>query len=430
MGRGRKRKFDPTIPSHIDQAALPGGLYWDRSGAGRWYVVETKPEGGARKVTVASAKARLSELHEITENRGAGAQRGTLDAIWTAFKDSTEYRALAKGTQRDYRIHAAVVKDFKTRQGHFGALRADALTTAIVQRLVEAIALGTPESKPGAGDGVAGRPSKANHVLRYLRRLLAWGMRFGHCKTNAAIGVREAPEASKAKGAKAKKLPTATAYTAIRALAIESGARAAHSKGSCPPYLQHVITIAYSCRLRGIEVIDLTDGDVLEVGLLCRRRKGSLTNITAWSPELRGAVSALQEFRKKAVVAHRGANIVPLKATDRALVYSEDGSPLNKSSLDSAWGRLMDRAIVEGVITAEQRFTLHGLKHKGVTDTRGTKSEKKDASGHVSDKAFTIYDHEFAVVPAAGLEPVEHSKNGLFSGEFSGGKEKGATRDA
>ena len=36
--RGRPRKHHPSIPSHIDQARLPKGLYWDTSGAGRWYV--------------------------------------------------------------------------------------------------------------------------------------------------------------------------------------------------------------------------------------------------------------------------------------------------------------------------------------------------------------------------------------------------------
>lgn len=47
------------------------------------------------------------------------------------------------------------------------------------------------------------------------------------------------------------------------------------------------------CRLRGIEVTDLTDADVLEESLRCRRRKGNLANITAWTPELRAAVAEL-----------------------------------------------------------------------------------------------------------------------------------------
>lgn len=29
MARGRKRKFKPDMPAHIDQAALPRGIYWE-----------------------------------------------------------------------------------------------------------------------------------------------------------------------------------------------------------------------------------------------------------------------------------------------------------------------------------------------------------------------------------------------------------------
>lgn len=39
-------------------------------------------------------------------------------------------------------------------------------------RYIEMIAKGRVESKPGAGDAEQGYPSKANHLLRYLRRLL------------------------------------------------------------------------------------------------------------------------------------------------------------------------------------------------------------------------------------------------------------------
>ena len=65
MTRGAPRKHDPTIPAHIDQTKLPRGLYWDRSGNGRWYVIEDHPDGGPRrKKTVAGPRARLSELHD------------------------------------------------------------------------------------------------------------------------------------------------------------------------------------------------------------------------------------------------------------------------------------------------------------------------------------------------------------------------------
>lgn len=67
MGRGRKRKFNPDIPRHIDQDALPKGVYW---ADGRWYIIEPHPEGGpTRKRTIAYADARLSDLHAARRHR-------------------------------------------------------------------------------------------------------------------------------------------------------------------------------------------------------------------------------------------------------------------------------------------------------------------------------------------------------------------------
>lgn len=403
MTRGRKRSPNLAVPAHIDPLKLPKGLYWDPSGTGRWYVLEPHPEGGRpKRKTVAQAGARLSELHDIIEQRAGAAARGTVDWLWKQFEKSTEFKALAKATRRDYEIHAALLTKYPTRTGTFGQLRVDALTVPVVQRLVEVLAAGKPESRPGADDAVKPRPSTANHTLRYMRRLFAWGIRFGHCATNPAEGVKQAKEASADKDAKRRKLPAGDAFTVALAFARERGSRKAHSAGSCPPYLAHVMEIAYACRLRGVEVTDLTDADILPEGLRCRRRKGSIANITAWTPRLRAAVTELQRLRKAAVVRVRGDYIVPLRAEDRSLLVTEDGAPLQKSSLDSAWQRFMELAIKDKAIAETSKFTLHGLKHKGVTETQGTRAEKKDASGHRSDAAFDVYDHELKIVPAAG----------------------------
>jgi hypothetical protein len=55
-------------------------------------------------------------------------------------------------------------------------------------------------------------------------------------------------------------------------------------------------------------------------------------------------------------------------------------------------------AIRDGVITEEQRFSLHGLKHRGVTDTEGNISDKQDAAGHVERKMTQRYAHDLPVV--------------------------------
>lgn len=248
MARGRKRNPNLAVPAHIDAGKLPKGLYWDASGTGRWFVFEDHPEGGPRRrKTVASSRARMSELHEIMESRAGGSARGTLDWMWDQFKESTEFKDLSGDSRRDYKIHAELLKHYPTRAGTFGQLRVEVSTAPILQRLVEAIARGKEETRPGAGDAVKGRPSTANHALRYISRLCAWGIRFGHCSHNPARGVKQAREASRQKGAALKKLPKLHAYRALLSFAKERGALKSHSAGSCSPYLAPVIEIVHSC---------------------------------------------------------------------------------------------------------------------------------------------------------------------------------------
>lgn len=59
--------------------------------------------------------------------------------------------------------------------------------------------------------------------------------------------------------------------------------------------------LAYLCRLRGIEVVTLTDENELESGILTNRRKGSRDNIVRWTPRLRKAWENAKTYRTKVV---------------------------------------------------------------------------------------------------------------------------------
>ena len=396
MTRGRKRKHDPSIPAHIDQQRLPAGLYWDRSGAGRWYVRVPHPEGiGSKTTTVAGAGARLSDLHAIMEQRAGNAVRGTIGCVIDEFEDSTEFKALATGTQKSYKTSAAHVRAWKTPLGPtLDQLQVDKLEPPVFQRLVEIIAKGQPESRPGAGDGRPAEPSKANHLLRFLRRTFAWGVRYGHCKTNPAKGVKQAKER------KQHKMPAHEAYLAVLQFARLRGARKAHSLGSSPPYLAPLMEIAYLCRLRGIEINMLVEAQGVETGLRTDRRKGSQNNIVAWTPRLRTAWDAL--LANRAAVIKRRHQPEQIHAERRYLVISEDGEPLTKSGLDSAWQRLIASCVKQKIIAEEQRFSLHDLKRKGGTDTSGTKADKQQALG-VTEAMMKVYDHSLAVVKPSDM---------------------------
>lgn len=394
MKRGRKRKHNPKIPAHIDQAGLPRGIYFED---GRWYRLEPCVEGGRpRKKTVAGSSARLSELHAIMEIANGGQARGTVAYVFDQYRASAAFKSKAAETRRGYEWADTSVREFPTRMGvPLGQLQVDKLTTPVFQKMVDAVAEATP--------------SKANHMLRYARLALAWGVRRGHCLTNPAKGVQQAKERGRFQ------MPSPVVFKAVVAFARTSGALKAHTEGSLSPYLAPAMELAYGCRLRGVEVNALTDAHALEEGILCSRTKGSLDNITRWNPTLRAAWDELVGIRK--LIDQRTKRPVQLRPERRFLIVSQSGTPLRKSSLDSAWQRLMDAAVDADIISDEQRFSLHGLKHRGVTDTEGTRATKKDASGHKSDAMLDVYDHEIQVV--------EPAKPREFSREFSRPKEKG-----
>lgn len=156
----------------------------------------------------------------------------------------------------------------------------------------------------------------------------------------------------------------------------------------------------YLCRLRPIEVSTLTDANRTDLGVMTNRRKGSRDNIVRWTPRLRAAWDALVDRRARIWKAKRTA--VPLAPEQRRLLVNEQGQPLAIATLKTAWGRLMRGAVVEGVIAPEERFGLHDLKRRGVTDTAGNRADKRQASGHRSEAMMDVYDLEVPVVNPAG----------------------------
>lgn len=389
MARGRKRKFNPAIPGHIEQEALPKGIYWHDD---RWFVYQDHAEGGRRvKRTVAHASARLSDLHAIVESLTTGQRRGTVRYLFDRFHESSEFKELSVDSQADYRRYADSLANYVRKDGTpFGSMPVDRITTPVVQRLVEVFANGRPATRNQPA--LPAYPSKANHQFRYLRRTLAWGVRHGYCKHNPATGVRQAKEASE------HKMPTPEAFAKVLAFARERGARPPHTKGSCPAYIAPAMVLAFSARLRGIEVCTLTDAHRLEQGVHGERRKGSRASITEWNDEMTEAWEALVA-RRNAIWDRDGRNFaVPIRPEQRFLLVEQSGNPIARSSVSSAWQRFIHLAMREGVIEESERFSMHGLKHRGVTDTPGNRGDKQDAAGHKSPATTGRYDHDVPVV--------------------------------
>lgn len=380
MRKARKRKHNPHIPSHIDQAALPAAIYFDHRNAGVWYTLHYDETGKQRRRNVAPADVTLAELHQIMEQT-SGVDQGTLRYVCAQFHQSDRYQKLSLKTHDDYCYSRDVLLGIPTRLGKpLGDLVVRKFTAALIQRIVDRLA-------------DEGTPSKAAHVLRYLRRVLQWGRNRGYLDSNPAQGI-EAPVERKR-----RRLPEHQVMDALVDRALAFGRLARNEKGGCPEYLSYVMEIGYLCRLRGIETITLTDAHELADGVMTNRRKGSRDNIVRWTPRLRAAWDGAKAYRAKVWASK--STVVPMRPDRRYLIVASHGGPLRKSSLDTAWQRFITSAIEDGTLTAEQRFGLHDLKRRGITDTAGTRADKQEASGHRDGAMMDVYDLSVPTVNAS-----------------------------
>lgn len=384
--RGRPRKLDPTMPRHIDPRRLPAGAYWD--GRDRvWYTILREPK--ATRKRIADAKATVADLHRILEDM-ANIDRGTVAHVLDQFHGSEAFLELKPKTRQGYDAQRRLAIALRTGAGPFGKLHATRLTLPGMQALMDKVADGTRVDDDGKK---VRTPTKANHLLRYLRRVFSWAMTRGHVLANPFKGIEEAKER------KLRRRPDPGAVIALTRFAKACGARPAHTLGSCAPYLWIVIEISYLARLRGIETLTLTDDEILPQGLRTNRRKGSNDNIVEWNPRLRAAVDAALALRKQVSTA---ATVVTLRRGARDLIVAQDGGPLSKNGLDSAFQRLMLSAIETGVLKPAQRFGLHDMKRKGISDTTGTRGEKQLASGHKTESMLAVYDYSVPIVKPSG----------------------------
>lgn len=383
---GRPRKRLANLPPHIDADKIPRGVYWDSERL-VWYVRDANASGKTSRKRVGDAGAKLSDLHQLAETRGQ-VDRTSLRYLCDQFAASPHFAVLAPGTRADYAYCRDVLCNWKAKTGTVGDLVAARVSRPLVQVLVNAIA---------AGANGKATPSKAAHVRRYLSRVWKWGCNHGHVAgLNPALGIEPPKER------KRRRLPSAATMAAVVKLALERGAFGHAKTGSCAAYLWAVAEIAYLCRLRGIEVATLTEAAATKEGLRTNRRKGSRDNVVAWSPRLRAAWEFLIARRDE--IWAKKKTPVPIRAEDRPLLVALRGGRLSKSSLDTAWQRLMALAIAEGVITAEERYALHDLKRAGITDTLGTRADKQEASGHRDAGMLDTYDLSVPLVPASGIE--------------------------
>jgi len=345
--RPRRRR---ALPHGIAPESLPPYVYWDASGHGRWLLHRYDPQRQRTRATrLCGPECTLREIWEAYQTAEQPARPGTLAEILDAFETSPTWSDLAESTRRDYRICSERIRTTPTRAGlPLASTRIADWTPGTVRAYVDRRA----ESSR----------SRANHELRYLRRVFAWAHERDLLDGNPARGVRSLTEPPR------QRYVGEGEYTAFLAMAAPRY-----------PYLLPVAELAYLCRLRLAEICDIRRDDIGPEGLYAARRKGSRAALTEWTPRLRLAVdTALSQHGQIASLY---------------LIASPSRGRMRESTIQTAWQRCMRDWAAAG----NPRFTLHDLKRAGVSDAKG---DKLAASGHRSHAMLRVYDVLPARAPA------------------------------
>ncbi|QNR99190.1 integrase [Stenotrophomonas sp. 169] len=325
------------------------------------------------------------------EARRGEAQRGTVAFVIDRHAESLAFAQLKPSTQQGYKDYARAIKAYPLKNNTtLGEATVDRLTPGFIRRLIDVIAQGRPGAKPGA-PAIPGHPTKANHLLRLLRRVFGWAREHDHASTNPATGIKQVKE----KGD--HRMPAIDVFRKVQAYAKECSARGPRARVAVPAYLWAAMELAYQARLRGIEVLTLTDAHVDGEVSRTNRRKGSRDNLVRKGVETEEAIDMLRA--RRAAIWGRNGGVIPIRAEDRYLFVSEGGERLTEDGWQTAWGRMMRNAVKDGILSQDDRFGLHSLKHRGVTDTKG---DKKEASGHKTDAMMHVYEHSLPTVAESG----------------------------
>jgi len=369
---GRPRKHNPKIPAHINQTKLPDGLSYDAI-QNRWRFNYTDSLGKRHDKRVGSKTSTLEQLIKQTK---------TLSVIkpstfnWLAdqyYKERRFTQDIKPGTQKNYKDYHRLLSSVTVENKSVCDLLLRDWTSGLCQKINAYLA-------EHHGN------SYANHVHSFIHLMFTYAKNNDHAHENPATGIYK----SKIIKNTDKWISDGVYYRVLKE-ALRQGKKQARTENSSPYYIYLAMEFSYLCALRTIEVRFLTDDNILENGLTCERRKGSNTNIFLYNDRLRLVLELALKYRNDLWKQKRIST--PANLSDRPILINESGQRLTQEGFKSSWQRFIVSCIKNGTITSQERFSFHELKHKSISDRKGSAQEKMKASGHKSKDMLKLYDH-------------------------------------
>lgn len=342
MGRNRSRRRDAALPHYVQRKPDRNRIVWrEYLGGGKFGKVVTlvDDEGRALHANASQRDIFSAYTRQITKTTGR-----TLGWLIRKYLDSAQFAKKAASTQDGYRFHAQTMINHPTSGGRvLGDAPLRSLSPPMFSRYRDSRSETAPVS--------------AVREIQFIRAVFSWGIEYGHCQANPAKSVRLEDTGG-----------------SDRYIEDWEYDRLMHCSSDL---LAVCMELAYLLRARVGEVLALERRDVGAEGVHLRRKKGSDSEITRWSPRLQDAVKAA-----RALHGH---------SFSRYLVHGRQGDKVGYSAVRSAFVRAMEKAMDPERAEKDRQaairtwFTFHDIKAKGITD------HKNHHGGHRSARMRDVY---------------------------------------
>jgi integrase len=283
-------------------------------------------------------------------------QENTFEALSLDYLKSPKFRKKAPTTKEGYRrSHNQLCNMSMTDGRKFGQYRSQDITKTLLREYLDWFIVDDEKYKKGY--------VLANRHISYIDSVFCWAIECEKVKHNPAKITKNVEKS------RDHYVEDVDYYHAM------------YIPG--PDYLPFVMELAYLCRARkDIEVLNIKlkdDGKhpfVTPDGIYLRRGKGSKTQLIAFTPRLKETVEQAKKLY--------GISSIHL-------VHDREGQRIKKEAIKSAWQRKMVVLKAAGGTP----FTIHDLKHKGVTDFDGDKAK---ATGDWSAGMRKVYDQSVEII--------------------------------
>lgn len=326
MGRRRQHRKDDRLPAYVRRHRARDRILYQPYQAGEWGKTLTLRDRAGEPLL---ADASADEIWQAYARLDVEKAPRTLRWMIERYMETDRFKALA--SQEECRRYADVILDTPGKRGLFGDVR---LTSLRRRHFIQYL-----ERRP---------PVTGNREIQFVRGAFTWAKEMEYVTESPAHGFRLNKESSR------DRYITDNEYERLLGAA----------RSSKSPYLAPAMELAYLLRARVGEVVSLQRKHLRDEGIYLKRKKGSESEITLWSPRLKAAVADAQ--------AHNRDVISPY------LLHNKLGRPITTNAVNQAYQKIKKKTKIKGI-------TFHDLKAKGITD------HKQHHGGHRSARMEAVY---------------------------------------